>query len=55
MEYSDGNDEYDNAVKDNHINDDSGSENVEFKDAIAEGEEESYNDAIESESDAKSK
>ena len=29
MEYSDGNDEYNKAVEDNHINDDSGAENVE--------------------------
>jgi hypothetical protein len=34
MEYSDGNDEFDNAVKENHINDDSGAENVEVQDLI---------------------
>jgi hypothetical protein len=52
MEYSDGNDEYDAAVKDNHINDDSGAENVEFQDLI---EDLPSEEAEPSESDAKSK
>lgn len=53
MEYSDGNDEYDAAVKDNHINDDSGAEDVQFEDIIEDIP--SENDNEPSESDAKSK
>jgi hypothetical protein len=56
LEYSDGNAEYDDAVKDNHHDDDSGGENVEDKEDIIESEDhQSDNDQDQSESDAKSK
>jgi hypothetical protein len=55
LEYSDGNAEYDDAVKDNHLDDDSGGENVEDKDLIESHDSPSENDIDQSESDAKSK